>query len=150
MRVIRRDYLADSTVTIFLIGSRSAEALGWEEQKFIKRELQASLFNGEGNSQNGILGLVLPAMYDRVYSGSWICASCGNSHNTVSINDSTVVKEFSYNYYLPNNKCAWWEDDRFCVLARWDDFVVDPEKYIEAAFLKRALPIAQKTKVRPI
>jgi len=43
MRKIREDYLSDSTVTIFLIGSYSAETLGWEEQRFIKRELQASL-----------------------------------------------------------------------------------------------------------
>ena len=48
MQKIRQDYLADSTVTIHLIGLKSAEALGWEEQKFIKRELQASLYNGEG------------------------------------------------------------------------------------------------------
>ena len=43
MRKIREDYLSDSTVTIFLIGTRSSENLGWEEQKYIKRELQASL-----------------------------------------------------------------------------------------------------------
>ncbi|HEY9006586.1 MAG TPA: TIR domain-containing protein [Ohtaekwangia sp.] len=150
MKVIRKDYLADSTVTIFLIGLRCAENLGWEEQKFIKRELQASLFDAPGNSKNGILGIVLPDMYDRVYKGTWVCASCGNAHNTVLINDSTVIKEFSYNYYLPNNKCASWDDDQFCVLVRWDDFTTDPEKYIEAAFLKRVMPIASKTKVRPI
>src|SRR3989338_8307906 len=51
MQKIREDYLADSTVTIHLIGLKSAEALGWEEQKFIKRELQASLYNGEGNTR---------------------------------------------------------------------------------------------------
>ena len=38
MRKIREDYLSDSTVTIFLIGARSSENLGWEEQKYIKRE----------------------------------------------------------------------------------------------------------------
>jgi len=38
MRKIREDYLSDSTVTIHLIGSYSAESLGEEEQQFIKRE----------------------------------------------------------------------------------------------------------------
>ena len=40
MRKIREDYLADSTVTIVLIGEHSAENQGEEEQKYIKRELQ--------------------------------------------------------------------------------------------------------------
>jgi len=64
MRKIREDYLSDSTVTIQLIGTKSAESLGWEEQRFIKRELQASLFHGQGNTQNGILGVVLPNAYE--------------------------------------------------------------------------------------
>lgn len=62
MQKIRADYLSDSTVTIFLIGLRSAENFGWFEQRFIKRELQASLYNGKGNTRNGILGVVLPNM----------------------------------------------------------------------------------------
>lgn len=67
MRKIREDYLSDSTVTIFLIGTKSNENLGWEEQRFIKRELQASLYHGKGNTQNGILGVVLPSMYSSVF-----------------------------------------------------------------------------------
>lgn len=85
MQVIRRDYLSDSTVTIFLIGSKSSDALGWEEQKYIKRELQGSLYHGEGNNQSRILGIVLPHMYDSVYRGSYICNSCGGSHNHVML-----------------------------------------------------------------
>jgi MTH538 TIR-like domain (DUF1863) len=149
MRKIREDYLRDSTVTIHLIGGKSAESFGWEEQKFIKRELQASLYHGEGNTQNGILGVVLPNMHDKVYTGSGICSTCGNSHTYVSVNNNSVVTEFSYNYYIPHSKCAWTEDDRFCVLVKWDDFANEPEKYIDLAFGKRVLPIAEKTKVRP-
>lgn len=149
MRKIREDYLSTSTVTIFLIGTRSNENLGWEEQKFIKRELQASLYHGSGNTQNGILGVVLPSMYNQIYGGSSICLKCGNSHNQVYINDNSTIKEFSYNYYIPNNKCSWTEDDRFCVLVKWEDFESDPEKYIDEAFNKRSHPISEKTKVRP-
>lgn len=50
MRKIREDYLSDSTVTIFLIGNKSAENTFFEDQTYIKRELQASLYNGEDNS----------------------------------------------------------------------------------------------------
>ncbi|HLO48288.1 MAG TPA: TIR domain-containing protein [Kamptonema sp.] len=149
MRRIREDYLSDSTVTIFLIGAVSNENLGEYEQRFIKRELQASLYHGVGNTQNGILGVVLPHMYNSIYGGSGVCATCGQVHNFVYINDSTVIKEFGYNYYIPNNKCYWGEDDRYCILVKWDDFIANPNYYIDQAFNKRANPIANQTKVRP-
>lgn len=151
MRRIREDYLADSTVTILLIGKHSAESLGYEEQRFIKRELQSSLYNGLENSRNGILGLVLPEMSDTIFQGKskTECSICGEQHNIININDRTVIKEFSYNYYLPTNKCAWSETDRYCVLVSWNDFLEDPNHYIEMAFSKRDAPIASKVKVRP-
>lgn len=73
MQVIRDDYLKDSTVTIFLIGEHSSENEGvdWNGDKnyFIKKELQSPLYNGVGNTRNGILGVVLPEMYDQIYRG---------------------------------------------------------------------------------
>jgi len=149
MRKIREDYLSDSTVTILLIGTRSNENLGWDEQRFIKRELQASLYNSANYKKSGILGIVLPSMTTSIYGGSGICSTCGNSHNHVYINDGTVIKEFSYNYYIPHDKCAWSPDDRYCVLTKWEDFVVNPEKYIDEAYYKRESPISSKTKVKP-
>ena len=149
MRKIREDYLSDSTVTIHLIGEYSAENLLYENQAYIKRELQASLSNGENNTKNGILGIVLPNMYDKIFKGSEVCSVCGKSHNIVCINDSTVVKEFSYNYYIPKDGCSWSEEDRFCVLVKWNDFVKNPELYINKAFDKRSSLISAKTKVRP-
>ena len=71
MQVIREEYLRDSTVTIFIIGDHSSENEGtdWLGDKnfFIKRELRASLHNGKGNTRNGILGVVLPNMYQKIY-----------------------------------------------------------------------------------
>lgn len=147
MRKIREDYISDSTVTIFLIGSRSSESLGWNEQKYIKRELQASLYNGAWNTRNGILGVVLPEMYNRVYLGQREC-SCHQSIYAIDVH-SNAVKEFSYNYFIPNDKCHYIEDDRYCVLVKWEDFEADPERYIEKAFQKRTAPIAERVKVRP-
>jgi len=149
MRKIREDYLSDTTVTIFLIGQHSAENSWGQDQSFIKRELQASLYNGQNNSKNGILGIVLPSMYDKIYGGSGICSTCGNSHNYVYINDNNTIKEFTYNYYIPNNKCAWTPDDRYCILVKWSDFVLSPETFIDEAFDKRTSEISSKTKVRP-
>lgn len=150
MRKIRADYLSDSTVTIHLIGSYSAENSWLQNQTYIKRELQASLYNGKNNTKNGILGVVLPSMYESIYKGEYTCSSCGRIHNSVAINDETVVKEFSYNYYIPKESgCGWAEEDRYCVLVKWDDFKDDPNTYIDKAFDKRSSPISSKTKVRP-
>jgi len=151
MQKIRDDYLSDSTVTILLIGLYGAEARGWWEQRFIKRELQASLYNGKNNTRSGILGVVLPSMYANIYRGSSNCTTCNPTHtiNYVDINRTTTILEYSYNYYIPQNKCSWGEDDRYCVLVKWDDFRNDAEQYIEQAYNKRSEPIAKKVKVRP-
>ena len=151
MRVIREKYLSDSTVTIFLIGEHSSERLGQFEQRFIKRELQASLYNGGANTRSGILGVVLPSMVSRIYRGQTTCSTCGRTHNLVQIDESTVIREFSYNYYLPNPKagCSHAEEDRYCVLVPWDDFVISPEQYIEQAFQKRTSEAAKKVQVFP-
>lgn len=152
MQTIRDNYLKDSTVTIFLIGEHSSENEGtdWGGDKnyFIKKELQSSLYNGVGNTRNGILGVVLPEMYDRIYGGTYTCSSCGEEHNCVRINDNTVIKEFSENYYLePHEGCAWSEDERYCVLVKWDDFINNPESYINYAFDKRNTDLYKKVHV---
>lgn len=154
MQVIRQDYLCDSTVTIFLIGEHSSEKegtdfLGRDKNYFIKRELQASLYNGKGNTRNGILGVVLPNMYDKIYKGTYKCNECGNDHNHVAVNDSTVIREFSKNYYCePHTGCAWKEEDRYCVLVKWSDFVKSPQDYIEEAFNKRTQDISENIVIK--
>lgn len=150
MRKIREDYLADSTVTIFLIGAYSSENLGWYEQRFIKRELQGSLYDGCNNSRNGVLGVVLPTMYNEIFKGSNNCSICGGSHNIIDLTDRTIIKEFSRNYYLNNHgKCAYSEEDRYCVLVRWSDFLLSPNTYVELAYNKRSQSIAKEVVVRP-
>lgn len=147
MRKIREDYLNDSTVTICLIGNHSAENSILENQSYIKRELQASLYK----NPNGILGIVLPNMYNKIYKGKYTCSECGQEHNFVNINNDTTIREFNYNYYLPldEDKCAWSESDRYCVLVKWDDFIESPNTYIEKAFNKRNDDIVSKIKVYP-
>lgn len=150
MRKIREDYLQDSTVTIHLIGEYSAEN-SYLNQNYIKRELQASLSNTSAGTRNGILGVVLPEVYNKIYKGQQACSQCFKNHNIVVINENTTIREFSYNYYLPldNGEHVWSEDDRYCVLVKWEDFIVSPHKYIEQAFNKRTSDIAKKIKVRP-
>ncbi len=79
LRTIREDYLSDSIVTIFRIGTHSSEDEGLESQRFVKIELQASLYNGKSNSRNGILGIVLPDMYNSIYKGQYKCLTYGDA-----------------------------------------------------------------------
>lgn len=154
MKTIRQDYLKDSTVTVFLIGTHSSENEGcdyWGRRKnyFIERELQASLFNGENNTRNGILGVVLPEMYTQIYKGSYQCQKCNGIHRNVAIGDSTVIREFSANYYIePHSGCAWSDDERYCILVKWDDFVSNPERFVDMAFEKRTSSVAENVKIR--
>lgn len=155
MQVIRKDYLCDSTVTIFLIGQHSSEDEGYDfwgdKNYFIKRELAASLYNGVGNTRNGILGVVLPNMYDSIFGGNYNCNQCGGTHSYITIQDSTVIREFSCNYYTePHYGCSWSEDERYCVLVKWDDFIESPDIYIEKSFQKRFSSIAEKIRIRNI
>ncbi len=114
---LRRGALSDTTVTIHLIGTHNAESLGWEEQKYIKRELQASLLPSSDGMPNAIIGVVLPEAYGSVYTGG-----------AVRINDVTAVCEF----ISANN------DSPCCVLLRWDDFKVNPHEYIMEVYAARA------------
>ena len=66
------------------------------------------------------------------------CNICHAYHNIVMINDETTIREFSNNYYLhTTSKCnSYSEEERFCVLVKYDDFMNDPNKYINKAFNK--------------
>ena len=154
LQVIRDDYLSYSTVTLFLIGKHSSEKEGSDywgrpHNYFIQRELQASLFNGRGNTRNGIVGIVLPEMYNAIYGETYLCSDCLGYHTYININDDTVIREFSANYFIePHVGCSWLEDDRYCVLSKWDDFIISPDRYINQAYSKRFSSIANKIKVR--
>ena len=154
LQEIRDEYLADTTVTLYLIGNHSMEDDGVDDQGrdnnfFIKRELQASLFNGEGNTRSGIVGIVLPDMVDKVFVGDHVCAVCGGSHSTLIVDDRTVVREFSANYFIkPKPGCCWRGEDRYCVLAAYDKFMANPSKYVDLAYEKRYSNISKKISLR--
>jgi hypothetical protein len=149
LQKIRSEYLSDSTVTIFLIGSKSSENLGPVEQQYIKGELQASLYNSELNPRNGILGIVLPEVASQIYLGTVACQYCGKNHNNLCLDDTTVIREFGYNFFIPNNRCSWYDADRYCQLTSWDNFLNEPERMIDLAFDQRQEPVASKVVVRP-
>lgn len=154
MQVIREEFMSNTSVTIFIIGEHSFENEGrdfyGDKNAFIKRELQATLYDGKGFSRSGLLGIVLPSMENKVYKGTYKCSTCGGEHSYVDINDSTVIKEFSANYYLHKGGCAYSEEDRFCVLVRYSEFMNNPDKFIDKAFNKLSQPIANEVHWRDL
>ena len=153
---IRDNYMNNTTVTLFLIGSHSSEdegvdAFGYNHQSFIIRELRATLYDREGNPRDGLLGIVLPNMYNRVFQGSYECPHCHQMINSVKIDCSTTIKEFCENYYLLADECGHYsEDGRFCVLAKYNDFINNPKQYIEKAYEKTKQPISKKVHYKDI
>ena len=154
LQVIRNNYMNNTSVTIFLIGEHSSENEGrdyyGDKNAFIKRELQATLYDGKGFSRSGLLGVVLPSMEKKIFKGEYECSQCGKKHFYVDINDATVIKEFSANYYLHKNGCSYREEDRFCVLVTYCDFMNDPDRYIDMAYEKLSQPIANEVHWRDL
>ena len=159
MQVIRRDYLKNTSVTLYLIGEHSSEnegldSKGYNKQNFVIRELQATLYDGENNRRNGLLGIVLPEMESKIFVGESYCQACNKNHTLVNINDNTSIKEFSENYYLYPIQLGCYEsyneDGRYCVKVRYSEFMNDPDKYIEKAFEKTQDDISNKVHWRDI
>lgn len=147
MERIRHEILKDSEVTIYLIGEGGCN-FGKDAVRFQKRELQASLFDGEGINRNGLLGVVLPEMYDKIFKNDQPCDVCGENHVALHVFDDVVLHEFFYNYFLPlpTHHDHWADDDRFCELVAWDEFVKAPEQFVEMAYAKTQSPVSHKVK----
>ena len=166
--VLRQEYMNNKPVTLFLIGKNSYEDTKkrWDqkyggfyehpeynEQSFIIRELRATLSDYDGNPRHGIVGIVLPEMTDKIYKGPTKCPLCGASFNLVLINDETVIREFSQNFYLgfKKNDCSHFtEEERYCVLCTLNEFLADPDKYINKAYGKTKSPIADEVHYKDI
>lgn len=158
MQKIRDEYMKGTSVTLYLIGQHSSENEGLDQydrniQSFMIRELQATLFDRKGNRRSGLLGIVLPEMEDKVFLRNETCPKCGKSIRIVCVDDSTVLKEFSENYWLGESECGHTgEDDRFCILVRYSEFMNgdNTEAYVEAAYQKTKSPVADKVHYKDI
>lgn len=155
MQVIRKEYMQNTSVTLFLIGKHSSENEGidakGDKNAFIKRELQATLFDGKEFRRSGLLGIVLPEMEKEIYRGTYQCDKCKKTHSLIAITDDTVVKEFSANYYLVKDLgCSYSDKGRFCVLVRYSDFINNPDDFINMAHKKLSEPICKEVHWRDL
>ncbi len=165
--VLRKEYMNNKPVTLFLIGEYSYEDTKerwareypyklhgeYNEQSFIIRELRATLSDYEGSPRHGIVGIVLPEMVSRIYSGGEKCQHCGCSVRYVNLNDNTVIREFHENYYLikDSDKCSHYSyDGQYCVLCTLDNFLNNPCYYINEAYKKSKSNLADSVHYKNI
>ncbi|MTC36618.1 hypothetical protein GKR67_18765 [Providencia alcalifaciens] len=133
MKLIREDYLEDTTVTVVLIGKETSQ------RPFVNSEIQASLW---GDNFNGLVGVIRDDIYSVIF-GESVCnySGCGCNQKLRSIISR------GYNQLLPylvreNHKkddVVYHYDDTeiFCSLVKYSDFFKNPEYYINQAFDKR-------------
>ena len=115
--------------------------------------MRATLSDYDGNPRHGVVGIVLPDMYEKNFKGTGECSHCGKKYNIVLINDDTVIREFSENYYLisdSENCNHYCEDGRYCVLCRLDEFIDNPELFIDKAYDKSKSKIADSVHYKDI
>lgn len=132
MTRIRQDYIADSTVTLVLIGYET------HARPFINSEIQASLW---GNNPSGLLGVIRDEVYDEIFDNS-VCL-----HPECRCGIATRRKLSGYAVLLPylvkeNHECPTFnfhysDDDVYCSLVKYSHFLNNCEKYINQAFNKR-------------
>ncbi|MEY7871960.1 TIR domain-containing protein [Enterobacter roggenkampii] len=134
MRKIREEYLADTTVTVVLIGRETAQ------RPFVNSEIQASLW---GENPAGLIGVVRDEIWNEVFTDA-VCSdfrcNCGVSLRQIST---------GYTLYLPylvqgNHRFQktvphYTDEEVYCAVVRYSDFIADCEKYIDEAFNKRAI-----------
>ncbi len=131
MRIIREEYLHDSTVTLVLVGCETAQ------RPYVNSEIQASLRDTVKNKHNGLVAVVRDDLYDYIFSKG-IC-SCGCNIRLINL--------FFYQKHLPNliiknhqyrgNSCHYNDSEVYCSIVKYSLFKIDPESYINEAHDKR-------------
>ena len=100
MRQIRENYLADSTVTVVLVGQKTYR------RKFVDWEIYSSLRQTIANPRSGLVGILLPTR---------------NDYNTGRYDPSTVPARLVDNNKTGFAKMYNWTTDERSIIAMIDD-----------------------------
>lgn len=132
MRIIRENFLSDSTVTLVIVGYETAR------RPFVNSEIQASLW---GNDHNGLLAVVRDEVYDQIYQSA-VCTSplcnCGDTLRSPTSLYNRYLPELVYKNHEYDGTIAHYTNDQvYCAVMRFSRFISDPERFIDEAFEKR-------------
>ena len=164
--VLRKEYMHNKPVTLFIIGNYSFEDTvnrwkringtllnhdEYNEQSYIIRELRATLSDYNGNPRHGLLGIVMPEMINKIYSSTYKCPKCGEEIKSIDLSDDNVIREFKENYFLKSDECGHYSaDGRYCVMCTFDEFSKNPNSFINEAFDKTKKAIAKEVHYKDI
>lgn len=121
MAKIRNRFLADSTVTIVLMGRCT-----WA-RRYVDWEIQSSLRRGEQTTPNGLLGIKLPSFrnfpprFEKNLSANWPAVDCYARHMDYPTSTSSLVANIESAYqrrtthaHLINNPRDRMSNNRQC------------------------------------
>lgn len=133
MRKIREDYLADTTVTVVLIGEETAQ------RPFVNSEIQASLW---GDNPAGLIGVVRDDIYDLVFSQSTckdLTCGCGMSLRSISPGYDLYLPDLiKRNHRFSKTVPHYNDSEVYCSVVKFSDFEANCDYYINQAFDKRS------------
>ena len=134
MRKIREEYLYDSTVTLVIVGWKTAF------RPYINSEIQASLRDTSNNRHNGLFAAIRDDLYERMYSRS--TCKCGTPVGVVdeALWTKYVPDLIRKNHEFDGSGCHFNQNDVYCGVFKYSNFIKDPSKYVDAAFEKRQDP----------
>lgn len=145
-----KDRIYDSTLTIVIISPNMKEESRKDRDQWIPWEISYSLKevsrkNISGNyvksASNAILAVVLPDRNDS-YSYYIEDHSCCNSSCRTLLTGTLfqILSDNMFNIKKPdckncnNNRKIYYGESSYIISVKWDDFVKEPEKYIERAY----------------
>lgn len=131
MRKIREKYLYNSTVTLVLVGWKTAS------RPYINSELQASLRDTANNKHNGLLAVICDDLYEQIYTSDH--CKCGEE---IRVKDSALWRAYipdlvRRNHEYNGRNCHFTQHDVYCSILKFSTFLKDPSRYVDCAYDKR-------------
>lgn len=145
-----KDRIYDSTLTIVMISKGMRQTCLSDREQWIPWEISYSLKevsrkNISGNmvtsSSNALLAIILPDTYGSYEYFTFRKTCCSNPCRSYKTNFLfEIMRKNMFNIKRPNKKdcddgsTVYYGDSSYMTTVKWEDFIKDPETYIDKAY----------------
>lgn len=145
-----KDRIYDSTLTIVMISKGMRQTYLSDREQWIPWEISYSLKevsrkNISGNmvtsSSNALLAIILPDTYGSYEYFTFRKTCCSNPCRSYKTNFLfEIMRKNMFNIKRPNKKdcddgsTVYYGDSSYMTTVKWEDFIKDPESYIDKAY----------------
>ena len=145
-----KDRIYDRTLTIVMISKGMRQTYLSDREQWIPWEISYSLKevsrkNISGNmvtsSSNALLAIILPDTYGSYEYFTFKKTCCSNPCRSYKTNFLfEIMRENMFNIKRPNKKdcddgsTVYYGDSSYMTMVKWEDFIKDPESYIDKAY----------------